>query len=89
MDLSEVLDYVNNSSQPLVDDAVQSMNVDATSVQTDTIRAYVKDTYLPGDRQQSSPTQPHSTRRHAPRKDGFVCTVEGCNKTFDRNCELK
>ena len=90
MDLSEVLDYVNDSGQPPIDDPVQDMNADATTMQPNTIEAWGRDTYLPGDRQQRiPPTKPKSPGRHAPRKDGFACTVEGCNKTFDRRCELK
>ncbi|KAF2621393.1 hypothetical protein BU25DRAFT_354496 [Macroventuria anomochaeta] len=91
VDLIEVLHYVNDSSQLLIDDTVQLMNENGTTVQLDTVQAHVDDTYLPGYRQPStSPAEsqcvPH--RRQAPRKNGFICTVEGCNKTFDRNCEL-
>lgn len=89
-DLSGVLEYVNGLSQPLMGDAVQSINVNATTVQPGTIGAYVDETYVPGFRQlPMSPTPSSCSRRHAPRKDGFACTVDGCNKTFDRYCELK
>jgi hypothetical protein len=87
IDLSDVIDYVNNSSPHLVvDDTVQSLNADATTLQTNTIQAYVDGTYLPGYRQPASPAR---STRHVPRKGGFVCSMEGCNKAFDRNCELK
>jgi hypothetical protein len=87
IDLSDVIDYVNNSSPHLVvDDTVQSLNADATTLQTNTIQAYVDGTYLPGYRQPASPAR---STRHMPRKGGFVCSMEGCNKAFDRNCELK
>lgn len=88
IDLSDVIDYVNNSSPHSVDETVQSLNADATTLQTNTIQAYVDGTYLPGYRQQASPARSHGTR-HVPRKGGFVCSMEGCNKAFDRNCELK
>ena len=88
IDLSDVVDYLNNSNPHLVDDTVQGINADATMLQTSTIQAYVDGTYLPGCRQQASPARPHGTR-HVPRRGGFTCTVEGCNKAFDRNCELK
>jgi hypothetical protein len=86
IDLSDVIDF-NNSSPYIVNDTFQSINVDATTLQTSTIQAYVDGTYLPGYRQQASPARPHGTR-HVPCKGGFVCTVEGCNKAFDRKCEL-
>ncbi|KAF1361292.1 hypothetical protein EJ07DRAFT_112493, partial [Lizonia empirigonia] len=75
----------------LVDNAVQLMNENGTAVQSVTVQAHVDDTYLPGYRQApASPAEsqcsPH--RRQAKRKNGFACTIEGCNKTFDRNCEL-
>ncbi len=90
MDLSGVLDYVNRSSQPLVDDALENMNENATAVQPDTVEAHVADIYVPGYGQPApSPTHSQGSRRHPPRKDGFVCTVEGCRKKFNRNCELK
>ncbi|KAH6611885.1 hypothetical protein C7974DRAFT_86369 [Boeremia exigua] len=97
MDLSGVLDYVNGSAPLLIDDAVESINMNATMVQSDTVGAHVDDTYVPGYRQTtSSPTlspgvSPGTSpghRRYAPRKDGFACAVEGCNKMFNRNCEL-
>ncbi|KAF2999812.1 hypothetical protein E8E13_006587 [Curvularia kusanoi] len=88
VDLSDVQDFLNNSGDHLVDENTHTMNVDVTTIQTNAIRAHVDDTYLPGYRQQASPSQPHCARRHAPRKGGFACTVEGCNKAFDRNCEL-
>ncbi|KAJ4983870.1 fungal specific transcription factor [Stagonosporopsis vannaccii] len=87
-DLSGVLEYVNGFDQPLMDDTVHSINTNATIVQPITVEAHVDDTYVPGFRQPISLTPSHCSRRHAPRKDGFACTVEGCNKTFDRNCEL-
>lgn len=90
VDLTDVLGWVNDSHQHPLVGPIQRLNEEATTVQTNTVIAHVKDTYLPGYRGQiSPPTQPHSTRRHAPRKDGFACPVEGCNKAYDRNCELK
>lgn len=90
--LDQVIDYVTDPGEHLVDDFVRRMNHNETTVQPATVQAHIDDTYLPGDRQiPHSPVEsqylPH--RRHAPRKNGFACTAEGCNKVFDRNCELK
>lgn len=92
MNLGEVTRYEMDTAQLLVGHNVQRMDDDETTVQPATVRAHVKDTYLPGDRQiPSSPEEsqhvPH--RRQAPRRNGFACAVEGCNKAYDRNCELK
>lgn len=83
---------MNDSSRFLVDETVQLMNENETNVQSVTVQAHVDDTYLPGDRQSpaslvESPCP--GPVRHAPRRNGFRCKFEGCNKTFDRNCELK
>ncbi|KAJ8108816.1 hypothetical protein OPT61_g7907 [Boeremia exigua] len=86
MDLSEVQDFVNGSRQPLINHALEDINANATTVQSDTIEAYVEEIYVPGHGQPTpSPTRSPGSRRHTPRKDGFVCTVEDCRKTFNRN----
>lgn len=91
VDLTEVLDFVNNSQQPLLDDSFHRINDNATTVQPVTVQAYIDDTYLPGCRQPTSPAESQCgpQRRQAPRRNGFACTFEGCHKAFDRNCELK
>jgi hypothetical protein len=91
VDLTEVLNFVNDSSELLVDETFQRINENATTVQPVTVQAHIDDTYLPGCRQPTSPAESQCgpQRRQAPRKNGFACTVEGCNKAFDRNCELK
>ena len=91
VDLTEVLNFVNESGELLVDNAFQHINENATTVRPGTVQAHVDDIYLPGCRQPTSPAEPQCgpQRRQAPRKNGFACAVEGCNKAFDRNCELK
>ncbi|KAF3042567.1 hypothetical protein E8E11_008098 [Didymella keratinophila] len=90
VDLTEVMNFVNDSPQFPVDDSFNYINANATTVQPVTVQAHVDDTYLPGCRRPASPAESQCgpQRRQAPRKNGFACSVEGCNKAFDRNCEL-
>lgn len=91
VDLTEVLNFVTDSTQLLAGNTFQRINHNATTVQPVTVQAHIDDTYLPGCRQPTSPAESQCgpQRRQAPRKNGFACNVEGCNKAFDRNCELK
>lgn len=91
VDLTEVVNFVTGSPQFPVDNTFHRINDNATTVQPVTVRAHIDDTYLPGCRQPTSPGewQCGSQRRQAPRKNGFACDFEGCNKAFNRNCELK
>ncbi|KAF1923071.1 uncharacterized protein M421DRAFT_426172 [Didymella exigua CBS 183.55] len=90
VDLTEVPNFVTDSSRLLMDSTFQYINEDATTVQPVTVQAHIEDTYLPGCRQPTSPAESQCgpQRRQAPRKNGFACNAEGCNKAFDRNCEL-
>ncbi|KAH7071043.1 hypothetical protein FB567DRAFT_612666 [Paraphoma chrysanthemicola] len=96
-DLEPVLAYVTAHNlqeplqQPLMNDNVQCFDANETTVQPATVMEHIKDIYTPGDRLDekravASPRSPN--RRQAPRRGGFPCDHEGCDKTFDRACEL-
>lgn len=87
-DLAPIYAYVTeNDAQPLINEHVWHFNADETTVQPATVQAHIEDTYTVGDRTRpSSRKAPH--RRQAPRLGGYPCNVEGCERTFDRACEL-
>ncbi|KAF2824184.1 hypothetical protein CC86DRAFT_51464 [Ophiobolus disseminans] len=82
-DLAPIFAYVEADRQPLMNNYVQNINANETTVQPATVQAYIEDIYTPGDRTGSAPH-----RRQAPRAAGYPCKHEGCGKTFDRACEL-
>jgi hypothetical protein len=88
-DLAPIFAYVTeaNQQQPLMNDNVQYMNSNETTVQPATVLAHLEDIYTPGDRLGSGKARTH--RRQAPRTAGYPCMHDGCGKTFDRACELK
>lgn len=87
-DLKPLFDYLADR-QPLIDENVQYINADETTMQPATIQAHIEDTYTPGDRLQSKPARKASNRRQPPRPGHYRCTANGCERTFDRQCELK
>ncbi|KAF2788908.1 hypothetical protein K505DRAFT_366057 [Melanomma pulvis-pyrius CBS 109.77] len=76
------------SRPPLLDDITREFNGNATIMQSSTIQVHVEGTYTVGDRlaQVGSRQLP---RRQAPRPGGFLCPHEGCEKAFDRSCDLR
>ncbi|KAF2271460.1 uncharacterized protein EI97DRAFT_408137 [Westerdykella ornata] len=79
----------SSESVPLYNAFLRRLECDSTSVSRHTIEIHVHHTYLPGDRiAQQGERRPHSQRRHPPRTGGFPCSFEGCDKAFDRRCEL-
>ncbi|KAJ4362941.1 hypothetical protein N0V83_010058 [Neocucurbitaria cava] len=90
--LAPLLAYVTaEDRQPLRNEYLQYINENETTIQPATVQAHLEDIYTPGDRLPSrrpaSRKAPH--RRQAPRPGGYPCQVEGCEKIFDRACELK
>ncbi|CAO2652740.1 Nn.00g021510.m01.CDS01 [Neocucurbitaria sp. VM-36] len=90
-DLGPIYAYVTEEDrQPLMNKYVRYIDADETTIQPATVQAHIEDIYTPGDRLQSrQPTSrktPH--RRQAPRPGGYPCHVEGCERVFDRACEL-
>ena len=55
------------------------------------LQAHIEGTYTPGDRAPATESRrtPKTRRRQAPRLGGFPCTIEGCEKAFNRSCDLK
>jgi hypothetical protein len=89
-DLTPLLAYVVESrTQSLMNENVRYINANETTIQPATVQAHIEDIYTPGDRigKPSCKKAPH--RRQAPRSGGYPCTYDGCEKTFDRACELK
>lgn len=98
VDLRPIFDYVTANTyeqplqRPLMNDNVHYFDANETTVQPATVQAHIEDTYTPGDRLDehraaASPRSPH--RRQAPRRRGYPCDYEACDRTFDRACELK
>jgi hypothetical protein len=88
--LAPIFDFVNEARrQPLMDENVQCVNANETTIQSTTVQAHIEDTYTPGDRLVKISSRKASHRRQAPRHRGYPCRSEGCEKTFDRACELK
>lgn len=74
-------------SQPLAV-SLQQLEEDATKIQDSTISVWNEGTYHVGDR--TSPgNETEEPRRQAARKNGFPCLSPGCEKVFDRKCDLK
>lgn len=91
-DLAPIFAYVTEEDrQPLINEHIRYINANETTIQPATVQAHIEDIYTPGDRLQSRPPTsrkaPH--RRQAPRPGGYPCHVEGCDRVFDRACELK
>jgi hypothetical protein len=90
LDLLPIREYVDAGyRQPLIDEHVQIMDVNETTVQQSTVQAHVEDTYTPGDRLSARRNRKSTHKRQAPRPGGFHCNKDGCSKTFDRQCDLK
>ncbi|RYO25207.1 hypothetical protein AA0121_g1360 [Alternaria tenuissima] len=90
-DLAPVYEYVNaGHGQPLINDYMQIMDGNETTVQPATVQAHVEDIYTPGDRLSArrSRNRKPVQKRQAPRPGGFPCSTEGCDRTFDRQCDL-
>ncbi|KAF1843279.1 uncharacterized protein K460DRAFT_142421 [Cucurbitaria berberidis CBS 394.84] len=91
VDLALLREYVTGENRhPLISEYIYDMDANGTTVQPTTIIEHIKDIYTPGDRLQSprSGSRKASHKRQAPRLGGYPCTFEGCEKIFDRNCEL-
>jgi hypothetical protein len=89
-DLAPVLAYnIEARRQPLMNENVQYVNANETTIQPATVQAHIEDTYTPGDRLSKSSPRKAPHRRQAPRVHGYPCLFEGCERTFDRACELK
>lgn len=91
-DLAPIFAYVTEQPrQPLINEHIRFIDANGTTVQPATVQAHIEDIYTPGDRLPSrrpgSRKAPH--KRQAPRPGGYPCSVEGCERTFDRACELK
>jgi hypothetical protein len=84
VDLSDLVHWMEDARLPLFDNTIQFMNANETTVQSTTVQAHVESIYTPGDRQRRP-----SPKRQALRKGGYACNIIGCNKAFDRACELK
>jgi hypothetical protein len=90
-DFAPLLDWVTDARQPLMNEHLRNIDANETTVQPTTIQAHIEEIYTPGDRLPSRRpgSRKAAHRRQAPRPGGFLCTVEGCDKAFDRQCELK
>lgn len=90
-ELAPVLAWVTEDyRQPATNENIQYMNMNETLVRPETVQAHIDDIYTPGDRLEKnagSKRAPH--RRQAPRPRGYPCNYHGCDKIFDRACELK
>ncbi|KAF2029750.1 hypothetical protein EK21DRAFT_112621 [Setomelanomma holmii] len=77
---------------PLMNDNVQYFDWNGTTVQPATVQAHIEDIYTPGDRQRRKTSiigvRTSPSRRQAPRPGGYACDHEGCERRFDRACEL-
>jgi hypothetical protein len=72
-----------------MDENLRCVNTYETTIQPSTVQAHIEDIYTPGDRLVKISSRKASHRRQAPRHRGYPCGFEGCEKTFDRACELK
>lgn len=89
-DLGPVLAYLTEARrQPLMNENLRYVNANETTIQRATVQAHVEDTYTPGDRLGKSSLRKAPHRRQAPRVHGYPCRFQGCERTFDRACELK
>lgn len=81
-DLAPIRDYLS-------DEHIQNINTNSTTVKPATVQAHVEDIYTPGDRLDKGKPRKTPQKRQAPRSRGFPCDHGGCDKVFDRRCELK
>jgi hypothetical protein len=89
-DLAPIFAYVAEAyRQPLMNDNVRYINANETTIQPTTVQAHIEDIYTPGDRLDGTKQRRVPHRRQAPRVRGYPCQFDGCEKTFDRACELK
>jgi hypothetical protein len=89
-DFTALFEYVAETrTQFLMNENVQCINANETTIQPATVQAHIEDIYTPGDRLGKTCSRKAPHRRQAPRSGGFPCNHEGCEKTFDRACELK
>ncbi|KAF2850558.1 hypothetical protein T440DRAFT_396954, partial [Plenodomus tracheiphilus IPT5] len=89
--LAPIRDFVYGlQCQQLMDQNLHCINMNETTVQATTVLEHIKDTYTPGDRLDSS--HPRSKKvpqkRQAPRRGGFPCDANDCDKIFDRACDF-
>ena len=90
VDLAPIFAYLSeNNKQQLMNESIRTINANETTIQPETVQAHIEDTYTPGDRLPKPRKTSHTGRRQAPRSRGYPCRYEGCEKTFDRACELK
>lgn len=91
-DLAPIAAYNNEADrQPLIDEHIYYINANETTVQPATVQAHVEDIYTPGDRleqRKPSGSRKATHKRQAPRRGGYPCNIDGCERTFDRACEL-
>ncbi|KAF1913425.1 hypothetical protein BDU57DRAFT_356113 [Ampelomyces quisqualis] len=86
-DLAPIYAYLREHQMPqLMNENVRNINANETTIQPQTVQAHIEDTYTPGDR--LSKPRKTSHRRQAARSRGYPCSYEGCEKTYDRACEL-
>jgi hypothetical protein len=90
-DIAHLVDWLTDTRQPLLPEHLRNIDANGTSVQPTTIQAHIEETYNAGDRlpTRRPGSRRAALRRQAPRPGGFSCNVEGCDKAFDRQCELK
>ena len=95
-DLGPLLAFVTEAvieaqRQPLINENVRYINANETTVQPDTVQAHIEDTYNPGDRLQDGRpgSRKAASKRQTPRVNGYPCNADGCERTFDRACELQ
>ncbi|KAG9192586.1 hypothetical protein G6011_11320 [Alternaria panax] len=91
-DLAPVYEYLNaGHGQPLINDHMRTMDVNETTVQPATVQAHIEDIYTPGDRLSARRSRNRKAvqKRQAPRPGGFLCSTDGCDRAFDRQCDLK
>jgi hypothetical protein len=87
--LAPIYAYVTGR-QPLLNENIRYVNANETTIQPTTMQTHVEETYTPGDRLASRNSSRKASRsRQTPRPRGYPCAFEGCEKAFDRNCELK
>jgi hypothetical protein len=92
-DLAPIFTYAaENRMRSLDAEHIRYVNANETTIEPATVQAHVEDIYTPSDRLErrrlsKSNRAPH--RRQAPHPGGYPCKKEGCERTFDRACELK
>jgi len=86
-DFAPLLEYIR--PQQLLGENLDYINENETTVQPATVQAHVEDTYTPGDRLAKKRSRRVAHRRQAPCVNGFPCDHGGCDRVFDRACELK